>query len=154
MCMSQNRTVSPLIFAWPADVTMRGMNPREDFDITVLLADIVAPALRSVFKVGEVESVKVAWEEPVILPDATLSAPTELNVHLVCKGEQHTSQRGLSGSRAMTARFSWSTWSSSSPTSSLSLGLVGASSDNADCARNVRTRRRHCPPHGTTEICL
>jgi hypothetical protein len=42
--------------------------------------------------VGEVDSVEVAWEEPVTLPDGMLSAPTELNVlHLVCIGERHTS---------------------------------------------------------------
>jgi hypothetical protein len=67
------------------------MSGREGFDITVLLSDVVAPALRSVFRAGEVESAQVAWEESVSLPDGTPSAPTELNVHLVCKGERHTS---------------------------------------------------------------
>lgn len=64
---------------------------REDFDITVVLSEVVAPPLRSVFKAGEVESVEVAWEEPVNVPDGTVSARTALNVHLVCKGERHTS---------------------------------------------------------------
>jgi hypothetical protein len=73
------------------------MSSREDFDITVVLAEVVAPALRSVFRVGEVESVTVAWEEPVNLPDGTLSAPTALNVHLVCKGERHTSHLWVIG---------------------------------------------------------
>lgn len=64
---------------------------REDFDITVLLSEVVAPALRSVFRAGEVEAVEVIWEGSVTLPDGSPSAPTALNVHLVCKGEGHTS---------------------------------------------------------------
>ena len=84
------RTVTPLSRP-PAGDTIAGMAVRDEVDITVLLSEVVAPALRSVFKAGELDSVNVAWEEPVPLPDGTLSAPTALNVHLVCKGERHTS---------------------------------------------------------------
>src|SRR4051794_5276408 len=76
------------------------MSGREDFDITVLLSEVVGPALRSVFKAGEVESVEVGWEETVALPDGTPSAPTALNVHLVCKGERHTSSLWTIGMQA------------------------------------------------------
>jgi hypothetical protein len=79
------------------------MGGRRDFDITVLLSEVVSPALRSVFKAGEVESVQVVWEEPITLPDGTMSAPTELNVHLVCMGERHTSY-GRLGYGTTTAR--------------------------------------------------
>lgn len=78
---------------------MVGMSGRAEADITLLLLEVVAPALRSVFKAGEVDSVQVAWEEPVTLPDGTLSAPTELNVHLVCMGERHTSHLWSVGAR-------------------------------------------------------
>jgi hypothetical protein len=67
------------------------MSGRADFDITVVLCEVVAPALRSVFGPGELESVEIAWEEPVNLVDGRPSRPTALNVHLVCRGEPHTS---------------------------------------------------------------
>ena len=67
------------------------MGGRDDFDVTAIIADVVAPALASVFRPGEVESVRVAWEESVRLPDGTQSAPRQLNVHLVVHGEQHSS---------------------------------------------------------------
>jgi hypothetical protein len=67
------------------------MAVREDFDITILLSEVVAPALRSVFRVGEIESVELVWEESTGRPDGKESAATALNVHLVCQGERHTS---------------------------------------------------------------
>jgi hypothetical protein len=70
---------------------------RDDFDIVRVLVDAVGPALAAVFKPGEVQSVHLDWEDPVTLPDGTQSMPTELNVHLVCKGESHTSNLWTGG---------------------------------------------------------
>jgi hypothetical protein len=70
---------------------MTAMLSKDTFDIARALADAVAPALAAVFKPGEVESVRIAWEGPVSLPDGSESKPTELNVHLVCVGEHHQS---------------------------------------------------------------
>jgi hypothetical protein len=67
------------------------MPGREHFDILNVLADAVAPALAAVFRAGEIQSVQLVWDEPVVLPDGTQSRPTEMKVHLVCNGEGHTS---------------------------------------------------------------
>jgi hypothetical protein len=67
------------------------MGLRAEFELVAIISDVVTPALASVFKPGDVESVCVAWEEPIRLTDGSESAPTRLNLHLVCRGEQHTS---------------------------------------------------------------
>lgn len=79
------------------------MPGRDDFDIVNVLSDAVAPALAAVFKIGEVESVHLAWEEPITRPDGTKGRPTSLNVHLVCNGEQHTSNIWHVGNQAYDA---------------------------------------------------
>ena len=67
------------------------MAGRDDFDIVKVLEEAVAPAVAAVFRQGEVESVSIAWEEPITLENGAQSKPTQLNVHLVCHGERHTS---------------------------------------------------------------
>jgi hypothetical protein len=67
------------------------MAGRNDFDIVKVLGDAVAPAVAAVFRPGEVESVLLTWEEPITLQDGGQSKPTQLNVHLVCHGEEHIS---------------------------------------------------------------
>lgn len=66
----------------------------DDFDIVTVLADTASPALAPIFGSGEVQSVHPVWEEPVALPDARQSRPTQLDVHLIGNGEEHTATSG------------------------------------------------------------